>query len=83
MACGCITISLPTGFSLDFFSEDLKSFLMPINSTSEELENYIKFILNDYHPLDEMVMQKRLEILNKARFQTLTSELEKIADFDM
>ena len=83
MACGCITISSPTGFSLDFFSDDLKSFLIPINSTLEELENYIKSILKRYTPLDKVVMQKRIKILKKTRFQTLTCELEKIADLDI
>lgn len=83
MACGCITITFPTGFSLDFFSDELQSFLIPLNITLEELEKYIKFILNNYIPLDEIKMQKRLEMLHKARFQTLTKELEEIADLNI
>ncbi len=83
MACGCTTVSFPTGFSIDFFSDELNSFLIPFNSTLQEIECYIKFILNKYMPLDESKMQKRIQILKKARFQNLTSELEKIADLNI
>lgn len=80
LACGCVTISFPTGFPADLISDEMKSYVL---SSSTNVFNFEKFILNklkNYNLIDESVMKLRMEFLNKAKFKTLTTYLEKIAD---
>ena len=83
LACGCITISFPTGFPLEHISDKTKSFILPFNTSISDFQKYIIKILKNYDPLDESLMNSRLEFLNKAKFETLAIELERIAELDV
>ena len=83
LACGCITISFPTGFPLDHISEKTKSFILPFTTSTLDFQEYIIKILKNYNPLDESSMILRLEFLNNAKFKFLALELERIAELDV
>ena len=83
LACGCITISFPTGFPLDYVSDKAKSFILPVNTSVLDFRKYIIKILENFVPVDESIMNQRLKFLENAKFENLALELERIADLDI
>lgn len=79
MACGCLTLSNPTGFSLELSSGELGTYLMSPNSSVTDWIGKIKFILEDLQSTAKIDMQKRRAFLAPASFQELAFVLEEIA----
>ena len=83
LACDCIIISLQTRFPLDHISEKTKSFILPAKTSILDFKKFIIKILKNYDPLDESLMDLRLEFLKNAKFETLALELKRIAELDV
>lgn len=78
LACGCITITFPTGFILDYDLRDLNSYIIPQNSKKLKISEIIKNILNKYEPITRLEQQKRDLQIYKSSFEFLSQELIRI-----
>jgi glycosyltransferase involved in cell wall biosynthesis len=79
MACGCLTLSNPTGFPMELQSGQLGSYLMTLNAHLEDWVQEIYNILDIYSSLDPVDMDARNEFLSAASFDELAATLELIA----
>jgi glycosyltransferase involved in cell wall biosynthesis len=80
MACGCLTLSNPTGFALELRTGELKSYLMSLNATLQDWLEAVLGILEHSGDLVDIDMPKRNEFLEPARFQELAKVLESIVN---
>lgn len=79
MACGCLTLSNPTGFALELRSGELGAYLMSQNSSVADWICNVHSILNNILTMGNVDMQLRQQFLTPASFQELAIILEEIA----
>jgi glycosyltransferase involved in cell wall biosynthesis len=79
MACGCLTLSNPTGFPLELRSGQLGSYLMTLNATLDEWVHEICSILDIHKSAGSVDMDARNKFLSAASFAELAKVLELIA----
>lgn len=76
MACGCITVSTPTGFALDFAEDRLGSYLLSPRPSVGDVMLTVRRILAKYDGMDMMnINQARKEILCQSTFDSLAKNL--------
>jgi glycosyltransferase involved in cell wall biosynthesis len=79
MACGCLTLSNPTGFPLELRSGQLGSYLMTLNATLDDWVQEVCSILDMHKSADPVDMDARNKFLSAASFAELAKVLELIA----
>jgi glycosyltransferase involved in cell wall biosynthesis len=79
MACGCLTLSNPTGFPLELRSGQLGSYLMTLNATLDDWVQEIFSILDMHKSAEPVDMDARNQFLSAASFAELAKVLELIA----
>lgn len=79
MACGCLTLSNPTGFPLELGSGQLGSYLMTLNATLDDWVQEICSILDIHKSAGSVDMDARNKFLSAASFAELAKILELIA----